>query len=126
MDIALVSLIMLQEIKDGGGTWQAFVIANLTLLVGLAFWAGVQSNRISNMGTRLKEHIEWSAQQIKDLQATSQAVTIGKLEEKMDHIGDRIDILQKDFDEFRGSIFIEAIRMSHGTGKERKPNDAKS
>lgn len=113
MDIALI-LWLLQEVKDTGGSWQAFVIANMALLVGLAFWAGVQANKITNLIQRRKEDREYLDAELEKIDAGSQAVTVAKMSEKLDYVMDRIDIIQQDFEEFKRSVLIEALRLGKG------------
>lgn len=115
MDITLISFIL--QAGDGPAlTWQAFVLGNGAFLLGLAYWIGVQSNKIANLKERQREDHAATVTRLAELDENNQEVVVATLGEKMENLLDRIDMLQKDFDDFQKSVFVEALRI--GTKKE--------
>lgn len=112
MDIALILLQdnVPQVVQVGAGV---YLIFNTVLLVVIAFWVGVQWNRINN-------HSGW----LKELQAKveSSVVPAAEMKTKLDNIKDDVEHLTRSFDQFQRSIFIEAMRL--GANRRDPADDA--
>lgn len=109
MDIALVLLQdnVPQVVQVGAGV---YLIFNTVLLVVIAFWVGVQWNRINSHGDRLEK-----------LQARvdGSVVPATEMKTRLDNIKEDVEQLTRAFDQFQRSIFMEAMKI----GSRRDPTD---
>lgn len=85
-----------------------YLIFNTSMMVVIAFWVGVQWNRISGHGTEIKDL---------KIKIDSHIVPITRMQEQLDNIEEDLKGLTTSFSEFHKSVFMDAMRISQRKGE---------
>lgn len=94
--------------------WQTFLIAHFGVICAVIFWAGILTNRLNRLQRDRDKDEEQNGRAheklARQIAEHSQVVPVAEMAVKLDGILDRLERLGSDFDDFRNSIFVQAIQ----------------
>jgi UDP-N-acetyl-D-mannosaminuronate dehydrogenase len=83
-------------------------------LVGIVFWLGVQRGKLIEMAREIRDLKTAIVLVRSEVELKNQAIPVAQLSVKIEGLSGQVDDLRQAFDDFRKSVFVQALRLHQG------------